>query len=406
MASSGLGAGPPRGDDEPGGGANRLWIERAATRLGLDRVAGPTRAPYLLLGSVYFVDVPILSSIRYVQTGFHPYLVNPASASVIVLAIFALWSSRRLRDAFEETVAALPPGPEASTAQQDSMNDDRPPRSTLSRALLRFGRPSEGTGERERLEPLVDPRLTTLALGTAWILYVAWITTNPTIQRLILVHEGPLIGGIKYGLLLPGVYLPLGAEFFVTYFGIIVLLPLEIRDAGLVNFQDPHGFGGLRPVGDLIRSASTYYLFGLGGYVAGIGLGFLLGEAGYVPSVGVVTTGFIVAGIFLGVLLFVYPVLVLHDHMKGAKHEKIQAIAAEVEQHGPPDDQNMFPETKVPTSLEEGNEYVHLYIKLRRVENMREYPIDTTHLQDLVLAVIFPLVAQLTVDLLASVGWQ
>lgn len=382
-------------------GDDRLWSERAAARLGFDRLGAglgrPGLAPYLLLAAVYALDVPVLSTVRYLQTGYHPYLVNPAAMMVPLLAAYAIWSSRRLRDRFEVVVDDLiPVGEPVPTVQHDP-----PLRPWFDRAVRRLGTP-DGADEREQLSTLIAPQLKWLLLVAAWGLYVAWILHSPTVQRLILESEGPLLGGIKYGVLLPGVYLPLAVEFVATYLGVIVILPVQIRAIGLIDFQDPLGFGGLRPVGDLVRRATSHYLLGLAGYVAGIGIGHLLGRAGFVPRVGLLTTAFIGGATVLGVALFVFPVIVLHGHMKAAKHDRIHDLATEVERRGPEDDSNMFPDTSLPDSPADGSEYLHLYVKLRKVENTREFPIDVSHLQELVLAALVPYLAHVTVTYLLS----
>lgn len=385
---------------------NRLWSERVASLLGFDHIADwmgkPTWGPYLLIATIYFIDVPILSTIRYLQTGYHPYLANPASGLIILLAVYAIWATRSLRNRYETTVSEL-----ISLDGQisgEAIGDDGAGLSVIGRTILRLGTSGVATDERSPLGTLVTPPLKVFAVLAAWGLFVGWILLNPSIQRIILVDEGLLIGGIKYGILIPIVYLTLAAEFFVSYLGIIVLLPLRIRQIGIVDFQDPLGFGGLRPVGDLIRRASTYYLLGLGGYVSGIGIGRLLAQAGYTPPIGAVTVAFIAGGITVGIVSFAYPLIVLHGHLKNAKHAKIDEIATEVERGGPPDDSNMFPETAVPASMDEGHEYVHLYIKMRKVENTREYPIDISHLQEFILAALVPFIAHVTVTYLLSSG--
>lgn len=391
----------PDGPEVTGDVANRLWSERAAARLGFDRLGAalgrPGLAPYLLLAAVYALDVPVLSTVRYLQTGYHPYLVNPAAVMVPILAAYAIWSSRRLRDRFEAVIDDLLP----DEAPLPTVSRELPRRPWFDRAIRRLGTP-DGVDEREQLATLIAPSLKRLLLVVAWGLYVAWILRSPTVQQLILESEGPVIGGIKYGLLLPFVYLPLAVEFVTTYLGTIVILPVQIRAIGLIDFQDPLGFGGLRPVGDLVRRATTHYLLGLGGYVAGIGIGHLLGRAGYVPQTGLLTTAFIGAATVLGVALFVFPVVVLHGHMKAAKHDRIHAIATEVERRGPEEDSNMFPDTSLPDSPADGSEYLHLYVKLRKVENTREFPIDVSHLQELVLAALVPYLAHVTVTFLLS----
>lgn len=389
----------PGGAAEGTGTYNELWIERVARALRFDRVGAvllgrPGAAPYLLFLAIYIVDVPILSTVQYLGWGYHPYLVNPSVIAAPVLLLYAIWASRRMRNAHDDAIDDVLPDDPADERGGDL--------SRLDRALLWVGTGSTRPRDPATLRSLAAPRVKLIGLLVAWALYASWILFNPDVLPLIIEHEGPVIGRIKFFLLVPLAYLPIATEFVVTYLAIILFLPVKIRATGFIDFEDPLGFGGLRPVGDLTRLATTHYLLGVAGYVAGIGLGQVVGRAEYVADVGPVAPAVLGTAIVLGVTLFFFPIVALHGHMKHAKHAKISQIADQVQTHGPDGDESMFPETTLPESVEEGNEYVHLFIKMRKVENTREYPVDVSHIQELILAAIVPYVAHVTVTFLLS----
>lgn len=375
------------------GSTNRLWVERIATWLGIDRVTdSPRLSPYLFILGVYLLDIPVLSTIGYLTNPTHPLVFtnNPVgSLGLPIGLVFGVWATRRLRRAYGRAVDGLT-GPSSLPDQY------RRRLSPIGTAITGFGTtrdPDEPTAA--YVEELVSDRFKLLILVGMWLLYGAHLYLNPTSPEAVYDVAGPVIATIKVWAIIPLGYFVLAVDFIGTYAGVILLLPLKIREIGLMDFRDPLGYGQLKPVGDLIRSATIFYFIGLSVYAIWITSGELLGATAAV-SVSTVITTVIVGGSVLGVVLFFLPIISLHGYMKSAKHEKIQEIAAEIRESGPTDDPEIFPETKLPEDADQGIEYTQLFIDMTVVENTREYPIDVSHLQEILLAAVIPYIAHIT----------
>lgn len=378
---------------------NQLWIERVSTALRFDELGSALfdrsgLGPYLFILVIMFVDIPILSTLRYLETGYHPFLANPGVILIPIGLLYGIWGARRLRNQFEEAVE--------ESVIKDGVTDRFP--KTLSvpwRWLLRLGTHHGDTEVgREQLEEIISLRFKVLLLLVGWGIHLSWILLNPNALPLIIDVEGPVIGPIKFFFIIPLFYYPIGVEFIATYIGIIILLPLKIRSTGLINFQDPLDFGGLQPIGDLIQSATLYYFLGATAYILLSALPTLVGKAPVDPVIGIVTTTIIFGSIILGISLFFFPIFIIHKHMKTSKHQKLRIIAREVEEYGGDDDTMMFPETPAPNSADDAHFYTHHFIKIMKVKDTREFPIDVSHIREIIIAAFIPYIAHVTVTFL------
>lgn len=381
-------------------GLNRLWIERIAETLHFDSLAGrilnrPDLAPYLLFATVYAIDIPVLSSVQYLRFGYHPFIANPSNILVPVGLAFAIWASRSLRSGYETAIQELNDNEGVEQFKQELGIIERV--STLVSA-------ETSTAYREaNIRKLVSNRLKIVLLLIGWAFHASWLFFNPEAMEYVFSFGGPVIGIIKFFGIIPFFYYIIGVDFASVYLGILLLLPLKLRISGEINFQDPLGYGHLKPIGDLIKSGTLYYFLAVGAYIIFMGVtAFLARRGAQLADVTRINTFGIAVTIVIGIVLFVLPILVIHGHMKHAKHAKIQQLAKEVEDRGPKDDGMMFPETSIPESVDEGHEYIQYFIKISKVENTHEYPVDVTHLQELVLAAFVPYLAHVTVTFLLT----
>lgn len=389
------------GHSEPQRSQNRLWIERVARALRFDELAArvfdrPDLAPFLLLGTVLMFDFGVLSSLQYLLRGFHPFLVNPFAVVIPAGVLFGAWAARRLRDGYEAAVAEILEG--------DGTEQIPTPLARRWRAVLRLdGTRVTDTNANAVLRELVSDRLRVALLLLGWTYHASWVLFNPDAQEFIFQVHGPVIGPVKMFLLIPLVYYVVAVDFAATYLGILVLAPLKLRETGFIDLQDPLGYGKLKPLGNLVKSATLYYFAAISAYVALLGFSdYIARTGGSFPRVEVVNTFGVGVGITFGVVLFVLPIIVIHGHMKHAKHEKIRRLAEEVADGGPDDDGMMFPDTSVPDNIDDGHDYIQYFIKIRKVENTHEYPIDVSHLQEIALAALVPYIAHVTVTFLLT----
>lgn len=381
---------------------NGLWIERMARRLGAetaaDRLFGrPDLAPYLIVGTVILVDFGLLTALQsLLPSSTAPYLLNPASVLIPAGTMFALWGSRRLRDDYETAIEGLL---ERDGTEQLPQSPGR-----LWNAVLRADSTRvTDTNARAVVRQLVSDRLKAALLLLGWGYHGSWILLNPDAQTFIFDVNGPVIGSIKFFVIIPLVYYVVAVDFGSIYLGVLLLAPVKLRATGFIDLQDPLGYGRLKPFGDLTKSATLYYFVAISAYILLIGISDILARAGApLPRNEIVNLFGVGLAITFGVVLFVLPILIIHGLMKHAKHEKIHQLAREVEACGPSDDEMMFPDTKVPDSVEEGHDYIQYFIKITKVENTHEYPVDVSHIQEIALAALVPYMAHVTVTFLVS----
>ncbi|MFB6253085.1 MAG: hypothetical protein ABEI06_00580 [Halobacteriaceae archaeon] len=380
------------------GPENYFWIERIARKLGFDRIGEmlfgrPDVAAYIFLSTILFIQIPLFITLNYYLTGFFDPFQLPGRIVIIVGLLYGLWAMRRLRDKYENAVQGIVNDESAEYFEQEL--------SKPAQLLLRFATSSGKLDSPDQtLTELSSPVFKGTILLILWITYAIWLWFNPAGIQGFFVNRHPVLVAISIFGIIPFIYYLLFAEFLSLYASIVLLLPLKIRSIGYINFQDEFGYGNLKFIGDLAKSATIYYFIGVAAY-------FILqvfSEAfGRVDVVGYVIWNAIGISIAIGVALFFLPIITIHSHMKHAKHQKIRQIADQIKNKGPSGDTEMFPDTKVPSSIDEGQEYFHLYIKMRRVESNHEYPLDMSHIQELVLGAIIPYIAHVTVSYLIKV---
>lgn len=382
-----------------GGGAvdDRLFTERIASVSRFDRLSRrllgtDAYAPYLLIVAVYLFDVPFLHLVEVVLGRPQPFapVANPALAVMLPGLLFVLYAARDLRDRFESVIDDLPEAGPTPTEGEERRGSARVWHAVLHLTATRRD------GEYAPRE-LTSPRTAVGLLLLIWGLYVAFNLANPDAPEEMYRNTFFAIATLKAFVTIPFI-LVVGVDFLRAYVGAILVLPLEIRERGIIDFRDPIGYGHLKPVGDLIGRASVLSLVGFAFYVVFTAGGVAVGDPAYFPVVGPVLSIVIAGGVAVLVALFFFPVVLLHGHMRDAKHRKITEISEQVRASGP--DGEMFPETAIPHDPDVARQYSQLFIHLRKVENTREYPIDVTHVQELVLAGLVPILADVSLGVL------
>lgn len=369
--------------------ADPLWIERAARRLGFVRIAGVLGhdglAPYLFVGSVVAFDVVALSAVGFLQTGRFLALENPGSWVLAPGWLLAVWITLRLKRRYETALARLPArsDPDVSPTGSDE-------RTWYDGALSWLGVPENPASKADaNLESMYSERLAVLVVLTGWCFHLAWWTLDPGAGEMVTEIAGRPVALAKFFGVYPLVYYPIGAEFVSLYVGIHVLTPFKIRRARLVDFTDPHGFAGLQPIGSLLKTSAVSYFLLLALFAV-----FLTAAEG-TGATSAFPLAFLVTGTVVGIALFYAPVYWLHVHMASSRNEKIDAVAREV-QHAGTDDE-MFPNTH-PESDAEIREYTHDYIRLTRIENTKDFPIDLSMLQEVLFAIVLPYFVSILLD--------
>lgn len=196
-----------------------------------------------------------------------------------------------------------------------------------------------------------------------------------------------MTGIVANGFIFPFVYAPIIVQFFVIYVGIEFFAPWKLykSDVG-IHFLDPHGVGGLRPLGELVKTAYYYIVAGLIVYSL---ITYAPGIEGWEIST---TAGAIFTGVWGVTILTVgFAVFVLHRFLHREKREELQKLEAEMR-----DLLENFWEVRryeVPGEVSEDVEDIRQ--RIDEVSGTREYPATFSIWGQLLLSVAIPKALQL-----------
>lgn len=360
-----------------------LWLVMVAERLGFEslaeRLGYPGAGAILLVFSLAFFDRTVLDLVAFLQTGRYEALVNPVILLLVPLWPLGIWVTLRLQKRANDLVEDLPES-HPLVVQEREPDLDR-------RFLALLGVPVESAssgGSPQFLTARLQSVVLVLAVGYH---FFSMVVFGIELEYLV-TYWGTAVSVVRFGLMMPLFYAA-GSQIASLLVAIHVLLPLWLSERGRIDFSDAHGFGGLRPVGNLVKVSTLYYLVA----VALIAV-FLVPNQG-ISGANLYPDATIFLGMVLAVVLFFGPAYWLHRHMRSAKEIRIDHIAADIRSRGPTDDEAMFPETRADSQSVVG-EYTHGYIQLSQVRSMHEYPIDISMVQEFLFVLLLPYVAHLS----------
>ncbi|WP_302080525.1 hypothetical protein [Salinibaculum rarum] len=195
------------------------------------------------------------------------------------------------------------------------------------------------------------------------------------------------VGVVANGLVFPFVYAPIIVQFLVVYVTIEFSLPWRLYKSDVsVHFLDPHGVGGLRPIGELIKKA---YYYVVGGLIAYALITYAPGVSGWEIST---TAGAIFTGVWLSTIATVaFAVLLLHRFLHREKRKELYKLEAELHTHieNPWEVRNYT----VPDDATETVEDIRQ--RIQEVSSTREYPATFSIWTQLLLSVAVPKALQL-----------
>lgn len=367
-----------------------LWIETLSRRSGADRIADdllnrPELGPYLLVFAVGVGYLYGVSMLGYLVTGTIRFVADPAT-NLIVPAILVITVSLRRLD--EQAAAVLSDLPGRDTAVERVRSDGSVGigGSSIYDTIDRFVSRSGLAPDLETADParLVSSRLKVGVLVVALGYHAAWLLAKPPSYYALIDLIGPY-SAVGFYLVQPFTYL-LFAELVSLVIGIHVSLPFAISKDRRIDFTDIHDFGGLRPVGRLLKTSAVSLLVLLSVYVVFVAfaIGPDIGDARHL-SILIGASGLIL-------LLFFAPVFWLHRHMRRMRAAKLEAIGEEFAAAG--GDDRLPPD--VPAPDEEVEEYTSANLKLARVRQTRTYPLDLGIVEELLLVLALPFLIQLS----------
>lgn len=367
-----------------------LWIETLSRLSGADRIADdyldrPELGPYLLVLAVGVGYLYGVSMLGYLVTDTIRFVADPATNLIVPAILVITVSLRRLDEQAAAMIGDLP-GRDAAVERVRADGSVGVGRSSFYDTIDRFVSRTGLAPDLETADPvrLVSSRLKVAVLVVALAYHGAWLLSKPPSYYALIDLIGPY-SAVGFYLVQPFTYL-LFAELVSLVIGIHVSLPCAISIGRRIDFTDIHNFGGLRPVGRLLKTSAVYLLVLLSVYVVFVAfaIGPDIGDARHLS----ILTG--ASGLIL--LLFLAPVFWLHRHMRRMRAAKLEAIGEEFAAAG--GDDRLPPD--VPAADEDVSEYTSANLKLARVRETKTYPLDLGIVEELLLVLALPFLIQLS----------
>ncbi|WP_335999796.1 hypothetical protein [Halorientalis halophila] len=339
--------------------ATEIWLDRFARRLGCgwlaDRLPGDLPPSY-----VYAIVTVGLLSIAHTTWKYfagYPmtYVRNPYMLAQPVVLFAAVYGSRRLtmraRRALDEMAVA------ERASDPDALYDVVP--EWLPWLFFVVG------AVFGLVRAVVAVGLPTIVETTGYPGLVAWLVINPF------------------------VFTPIGAQFLAVYLSVEVRLPwrLSRSDVG-IDFLDPEGLGGLRPVGELVKHAYYYLAVGLVAFALVLYSPFvdtpLYGATAFTGAV--FTAAWVVT-----IASVAFAVLVLHRFMHREKRAELRRLTALV--NDSVEDRWDVAAFSIPDERRE--EVERLRHRMDMVSATNEYPATFNIWSQLLLSIAIPKAVQL-----------
>lgn len=329
-----------------------LWLDRFARRLGFGWLAAKLPwdvPPSYVYAVTTVVGFNLLINGYNLATGVEPvHVENPYFVLQPIVLLGGVYASHSLQRSWDAVVAEM--------------------------------------NIRERLadpDPLVDivpSWLPGLLFGTAATLQLLRGVFGPGWENL---------GGVVANMVVfPFVYAPIIAQFAALYLAIEFVAPRRLAQSDLgVHFLDPQGVGGLRPLGELVKTAYYYIVAGLVAYALITYVPFV--DTGWEVTAyagAVFTAAWLVSVATVG-----YAVFTLHRFMRREKRAEIQRLESMLYDliENPYDVANY----SIPEDRRE--DVADLRERIERVEQTREYPATFSIWTQLLLSVAIPKALQL-----------
>lgn len=350
----------------PSGSATTLF-ERIAYRLGFAKLQNRfTWLPHPLicwgLGMV-FLDVVILQAFKEL-TGYQAtFFINPVWLLLPAMGLVAPFAVVYLHTRYDSVLQEI---------DVESRTDSPEVFDTLVTQKLRVG-------------------LYVIFVGNSFYTFLV-DTGLETITQI-----GGLAELIGVAVVLPLGYGIIFSEFLATYVGIMIIFPRKIRHTDFqLNFLDPEGLGGLRPVGELMKAAYYFLVIGLISQAVQLYLPALISSLTGTPypDPGLYTNLLFTSVWLLAIATMVYGLGQIHWFMKREKRKeltKLDRAKRELVKH--PFDMSRL-------EIEETDEYNHIQNRIDHVTATQEYPTTFTMWFQILIGLLLPKASQYILSIL------
>lgn len=343
------------------GSKQALWLDRFAATLGFDRLEGlfPGSLPPSYLYAIVVVSISHggLNIASYLLGYPTVYEENPFFFLQPLALIGAVYAARTLVLGYANSMDEM--SVETRTSHPE-------PLLNLVPRWLPWGFFVLGAG-----------------FGLLRAFFAVGVTT--------IVQESGIPGLLGWFVVNPFVYAPIAAQFLAVFLSLELLAPVRLARSDLqIDFMDPEGLGGLRPIGELIKQSYYFMMLGLVAFV------FIL----YAPIVGAASwsptpfTNVVFTATWLvtiGVVAFA--VFVLHRFMHREKRAEMRKLNDRLETLV--ENRWDIKEYNIPDGRQD--EVDEIQRRMDRVSATREYPATFTIWSQLLLSIAIPKAIQLAV---------
>ena len=270
-----------------------LWLDRLARRVGFGwlsrRLPGDIPPSYLFAVILVGTIVPTINVYAYFAGDSVPYIENPLFVLQPLCLVGSVFGARALRRRYHRVT-------------QEMNIEDR-------------------TDEPGPLLDIVPTWLPWLLFGAALLQVAVRVWALGGFSGIY--REDGLASVVGWAIINP-LWSALAVQFVAVYLAIEIIAPWRLyrSDVG-VDFLDPEGLGGLRPLGELVKHAYYYMVAGLVAFALVV-YGPVVSAASWGPTA---TTSIVFTVVWLGTVATVaFAVFVLHQFMREEKRRELHRL--------------------------------------------------------------------------------
>ncbi len=340
-----------------------LWLDRVARRVGFGRLSRrlPGEIPPSYLFAVILVGtfVPSVNGYAYLVGDPVVYIENPFFVLQPLAIVGGVFGARTLRRRYHRVTQEMKI--EERTDSPGPLVDIVPnwlPWTLFGAALLQIA-------------------VRVFALGGFSAIY----------------REGGLTMVVGWAVMNP-LWSALAVQFVAVYLAIEFIAPWRLYKSDIgIDFLDPEGLGGLRPIGELVKHAYYYMVAGLIAFALVL-YGPVVSAASWGPTA---TTSIVFTGIWLGTVGTVgFAVFVLHRFMRREKRRELHRLNQMLRERI----DNPWDIKTYDVDDEKEQLVAELQQRIDTVSATREYPATFSIWTQLLISIVLPKAFQL---LLATV---
>lgn len=340
-----------------------LWLDRLARKVGFGRVSKSLPGmipPSYLYALVLIVSIDtILNGRAYLLGEPVVYIQNPYFIFQPIALLTAVYGSRALRTRYHQVMREMDIETRASRPERliDIVPNWLPWAFFVLLCVVNY----------VRVVSLGGP--ITIYRDQGLSVLIGWMVANP-------------------------IWASIAAQFLSVYLSIVLLAPWRLWNADVgIDFLDPEGLGGLRPLGELIKHAYYYLVAGL------IAFAFLL----YTPGISTpdlertaaTNISFTLAWA-LAVATVAVGVFILHRFMRQNKRYELRRLKKIKQNYV----ENPWDIARYTVSQDKQDIVEEIDSRMEKVSGTNEYPATFSIWSQLLLSIVVPKAAQL---LIASV---